>query len=533
MTAQAQAMEAVRRRLGDRYAIESELGRGGMGTVFLARDLRLERLVALKVLPDEFAANPALRERFLRETRTAASFSHPNIVPVHAVEESDGLLAFAMGFVEGESLAERVKRAGPLDVRGVVRLLTDIGYALAYAHGRGVVHRDIKPDNIMLERATGRALLMDFGISRPIAAAIETPGLTRVGEIVGTPEYMSPEQASGDVVDGRSDLYSLGLVALFAVTGRAVITGDTTQQILVKQLTELPPAAVVLRADLPGELAAAIDTCVAKEPGERFATAEALVETIDNARLAAPEIPLPVRLFAQEAGTLGMILFFLGLLGWVLFKAIKKEAGGLDALLPVTILFAVGLTRVLQVMSSARRLAILGFAPADVRKGLEAVLEERESLRRELRVDPDTRRRRRITRILAAVQLVMGVVLIWAALEMRIQLGPGRYHTPLGGVTMLFTGLILIGISLVLFARSPFQAPLGERLFRLLWLGPIGRAFLRRASRGVETASRPTGVSRAMARVAPPRAVPASPGPTTLEQRVTALEQWRRRIDER
>ena len=241
-----------------------------MGAVFLARDLRLDRPVALKVLPAEFAADPGLRERFLRETRTAASFSHPNIVPVHAVVEQEGLVAFAMGYVEGESLGERVRRAGPLDVRGTVRLLQDIGYALAYAHGRGVVHRDIKPDNIMLERATGRALLMDFGISRTITAPVDTRGLTRVGEVVGSPEYMSPEQASGDVVDGRSDIYALGLVALFALTGNPAITGDSTQKILVKQLTELPPSAAVLRPDLPATLAAAIDRCVAKQPEERF-----------------------------------------------------------------------------------------------------------------------------------------------------------------------------------------------------------------------------------------------------------------------
>jgi eukaryotic-like serine/threonine-protein kinase len=169
-----------------------------MGAVYLARDLKLDRPVALKVLPPEFAANSALRERFLRETRTAASFSHPNIVPVHSVEEHDGVLAFAMGFVEGESLAERVKRQGAMDARSVARMLTDVAYALAYAHGRGVVHRDIKPDNIMIERATGRALLMDFGISRSISGAtVEVAGLTRVGEVVGTPEYMSPEQATG------------------------------------------------------------------------------------------------------------------------------------------------------------------------------------------------------------------------------------------------------------------------------------------------------------------------------------------------
>ena len=174
-------LAAIRRAIGGRYSLERELGRGGMGTVYLARDVKLDRPVALKVLPAEFASQVPLRDRFLRETRTAASFSHPNIVPVYAVEETEDLLAYAMGFIEGETLAERVARVGPLPVREVVRLLQDTGYALAYAHGRGVVHRDIKPDNIMLERATGRALVMDFGISRSMAHALPAANLTRVG----------------------------------------------------------------------------------------------------------------------------------------------------------------------------------------------------------------------------------------------------------------------------------------------------------------------------------------------------------------
>ena len=172
------AFDDIRRALGGRYALERELGRGGMGTVYLARDIRLDRLVALKVLPAEFASQVTLRDRFLRETRTAASFSHPNIVPVYAVEETDELLAYAMGLVEGETIAERVARAGPLPVREIVRVLQDVGYALAYAHGRGVVHRDIKPDNIMVERATGRALVMDFGISRSMTVAAPTAQMT-------------------------------------------------------------------------------------------------------------------------------------------------------------------------------------------------------------------------------------------------------------------------------------------------------------------------------------------------------------------
>ncbi|MBC7670860.1 MAG: serine/threonine protein kinase, partial [Polaromonas sp.] len=246
------SVESIRRALDGRYSLERELGRGGMGTVYLARDLRLDRLVALKVLLPEFASQSGLRERFLIETRTAASFSHPNIVPVYAVEEADDFLAYAMGLVEGETLAQRVERTGPLPVRELVRLLQDVGYALAYAHGRGVVHRDIKPDNVMLERATGRALVMDFGISRSMTyAATPSAGLTRVGEVVGTPEYMSPEQASGDVVDGRSDLYALGLTGYYAATGRTAVTGESTQKILVRQLTERVDPVAERRPDLP------------------------------------------------------------------------------------------------------------------------------------------------------------------------------------------------------------------------------------------------------------------------------------------
>jgi serine/threonine-protein kinase len=547
----------IRQQLGDRYAIERELGRGGMGAVYLARDLRLDRPVALKVLPAELAGDSSLRERFLRETRTAASFSHPNIVPVHAVEDRDGVLAFAMGYVEGESVAERVRRAGPLDVRSIVRLLQDIGYALAYAHGRGVVHRDIKPDNIMLERATGRALLMDFGISRSITATVDrkgaTQGLTRVGEVVGTAEYMSPEQASGDVVDGRSDLYSLGLVALFALTGRPAISGETTQQILVKQLTETPPSATTLRPDLPESLGAAIDRCVAKEPDTLFATAEALVEAIDDAKLAAPDIPVPIRLFAQEAGTLSLIIVFLTMMSWLLLQSLSTKVGSAWAAIPGAFLGAIALTRALQTSSTARRLAVLGFQPEEVLNGLRATVDERETVRQQLRADPDTRRRRRRTLIIAAIQLPIAILLISLSLNVRWSFGTKAEVTPtqasrptratLGNLTKVASGLSLLGVSFILFARSPFRMPIGERLFRVVWLGPPGRAFITLSSRGVvrgKTGATMPGVTRASpgaastaarrTSVAPPPAPVVAP-PTdhvaSLEARIAALERWR------
>jgi len=549
------ALSDIRQQLGDRYAIERELGRGGMGAVYLARDLRLDRPVALKVLPSEFAGDSALRERFLRETRTAASFSHPNIVPVHAVEERDGLLAFAMGFVEGESVAERVRRAGPLDVRSMVRLLQDIGYALAYAHGRGVVHRDIKPDNIMLERATGRALLMDFGISRSIVAKVEpkgfTQGLTRVGEVVGTAEYMSPEQASGDVVDGRSDLYSLGLVALFALTGKPAITGTSTQQILVKQLTEALPPAASLRPDLPESLAAAIDRCVAKEPSARFATAEALVEAIDEARLAAPEIPLPIRLFAQEVGTLGLVLVFLTIISLLLVNTFSDKVGTAWAAIPGVFLAAIGFTRVLQASAAARRLAVLGFQPQEVANGLRATVDERETMRQQLRADPDTRRRRRRTLIMAIIQLPVALALLQISLKPQWKVGgrqpgdapPQSVRSTPGTLAMAGSGLALLGVSLLLFARSPFRMPMDERMFRLVWLGPVGCGFVRVSARGV--AKRATGTSvpgvtaptaaRVVSNGSGKAKQAITPVPAdrvaALEARIAALEQWRDSTD--
>lgn len=178
----------IRRKLADRYDLERELGRGGMGAVYLARDRALDRLVALKILPEEFAADPALHDRFLREMRTTASFSHPNIVPVHAIEERDGVMAFAMGYVEGESLAQRVHRAGPLTVRELVRLLQDVGYALAYVHGRGWRMRGTSsPYNIMIERATEPRPAQGIRIARAITSPPLGGGLTRVGEVVGRP----------------------------------------------------------------------------------------------------------------------------------------------------------------------------------------------------------------------------------------------------------------------------------------------------------------------------------------------------------
>ena len=529
----------MRRALGDRYAVERELGRGGMGTVYLARDLKLDRPVALKVLPAEFASQVALRDRFLRETRTAASFSHPNIVPVYAVEDAGDLLAYAMGFVEGETLAERVNRMGPLPVREIVRMLQDVGYALAYAHGRGVVHRDIKPDNVMLERATGRALVMDFGISRSMAHVVTAASLTRVGEVVGTPEYMSPEQAAGDVVDGRSDLYALGLTAHFAAAGRTAVTWESTQKILVKQLTEAVPPMALSRPDLPAALAEAIDRCVAKEPADRFPTAEALVEAIEAAQLSEPDIPVPVRLFAGDVGTLSLVTAGIILFSWLFLRSSKLSS--IDTMLPVVGMFAVLLTRALTTLSEARRLAVAGFTPDDVRAGFGRVVAERAQRRAELRADPDTIRRRRFTLRWAVALLAVSIAMVVTAFLLRIPTGGGRHDSPVEAIILVFTGTALLGTSVVLLVKSPFRMPPGERFFRIVWLGPIGRAFVRFGARGVggraAAAHAPLprlrgapAVSLAGARAVPrppPMPVADTSRLAEMDRRITALEHWR------
>src|SRR4051812_23859202 len=231
---------ALERAVAGRYALERELGRGGMGIVMLARDLSLERPVALKLLPAMLAAQPVLRERFLREARTAAGLSHPNIVPIHAVEEVETIVFIAMAFVDGETLTERVRRTGPLPAREVARIMREVAWALAYAHGRGIVHRDIKPDNILIERASGRAMVTDFGIARPTTSSVSEQ-LTLEGQLIGTAAFMSPEQGAGEPVDGRSDLYALGGVGFYALTGRAPFEATTLEAILVARFTQAAP----------------------------------------------------------------------------------------------------------------------------------------------------------------------------------------------------------------------------------------------------------------------------------------------------
>src|SRR5438034_2815571 len=305
------SLPELQHALAGRYVLERRLGRGGMGIVYLARELRLDRQVAIKLLPPAKGLDPVARQRFLHEARTAARFSHPNIVPIFAVDEIEELVFFAMAYVEGHTLGQRIREGGPLGPEEGARVLQEVARALAYAHARGVVHRDVKPDNILLDATTGRVLVSDFGIAR-VFGAHRTTGPR---EVVGTAEFMSPEQASGSGVDGRSDLYSLGVVGYYALSGRLPFEAPDSYELLARHIAEPPPRLASLAPDVPRRLAEVIDRCLAKDPEARFASGADLADALGAAvtRLAPP---VAVRAFLVQSTHLsGPALVYVALAG--------------------------------------------------------------------------------------------------------------------------------------------------------------------------------------------------------------------------
>jgi tetratricopeptide (TPR) repeat protein len=252
--------------LSGQYRVDRLLGQGGMGAVFLAHDEALDRPVAIKVISPEVTGTVELRQRFIQESRSVAKLRHPNIVQVYAAGEKDGLLYFAMEFVPGESLRDRLTRDGRLDEASAVNILHELALALDHAHAAGIVHRDIKPENVLLDR-DGRAMLTDFGVARGLSSASQ---LTGAGFVLGSPRYMSPEQASGEPVDGRSDLYSVGLVGYELLTGAIAVDANSAAAILVKHLTERVPPVQQAANGVSDTVANAVNRLLEKEPNDRF-----------------------------------------------------------------------------------------------------------------------------------------------------------------------------------------------------------------------------------------------------------------------
>lgn len=276
--------------LSGSYVIEGEIGRGGMGVVYSARDLKLKRRVAIKLLPPELAFRQEIKRRFIREAQTAARLSHPHIVPIHTVGEDNDLVYFVMGYVDGESLAQRLRRRGRLPVEESRRIMKETADALGLAHATGIIHRDVKPDNILLEGTRRRVMVTDFGIAKALSEA-GAGTLTGTGVALGTPTYMSPEQAAGESdIDARSDIYSLGVVAFEMLSGKPPFKAPTVPGVLMKQITEPPPDLVRLRSEIPEELAATVMRCLEKDPEARWPTADALRRALES-RSSVPYRP--------------------------------------------------------------------------------------------------------------------------------------------------------------------------------------------------------------------------------------------------
>jgi serine/threonine protein kinase/Flp pilus assembly protein TadD len=298
-------LERLRGALSQTYTIDRELGKGGMATVFLAQDVKHERLVALKVLHPELAASLG-PDRFLREIKTAARLNHPHILPLHDSGEVEGFIYYVMPYVEGESLRERLDREESLPVEDVLGLIKGIASALDYAHRQNIVHRDIKPENLMLYE--GEAMVMDFGIAKAVeAAGSET--LTQTGMMVGTPAYVSPEQAAGETnVDGRSDQYSLACVVYEMLTGQRPFTGNTPQSILAKRFTEPPKPIRTIKSNIPESVERALSKAMSTEAEGRFRTAGLFAQALASTSLDTPSdsqtMPQPVVASAKSIAVL-------------------------------------------------------------------------------------------------------------------------------------------------------------------------------------------------------------------------------------
>lgn len=530
-------LDTLQRTLGDQYGVERELGRGGMGAVFLARDLRLHRHVAIKVLPPALSAHADLRERFLRETRVAASFSHPNIVPVHAIEEREGLLAFVMGFVDGETLGARVRRSGPVSVLEAVRVLQEMAWALSYAHGRGVVHRDVKPDNILVERSSGRALITDFGIARNAGAMPVGEGLTRVGEVVGTPEFMSPEQASGDTVDGRSDIYSLGVVGYYMLSGKLPFDSASPTALLAMHLTHAPPSLALLRPDLPPEMIEAVERCLAKSPAERWASGEALASALDVLRRAAPEVAPAMRVFLQQFGSTVFAMAALGTALWLVIRINADNQLNTDWWLAATVIAAALWGVGVQAVSRVRMLVRQGFRYRDVVAAVASIRAEDAAARDAIRASTDemSRRKRRLRVAWASLAwTVPALVLVRTSMRHAVPGQPGMYAVTLPGALVAFSAAAAFGLGVTLLASDPLKPNPLALVQALFWRGALGRTIFRlaawRMKGAVDTGTGPTDPGARVTAAGPRTVLLALPASLRrelrgIDARLTAMER--------
>ncbi len=488
---------AFQRAVAGRYSIERELGRGGMGIVFLAREVALDRMVALKLLPPELATRPEVKERFLREARTAARLSHPNIVAIHTVDEVSGFVFFAMAHVEGETLGKSISDRGPLSNSDARRLLREVSWALGHAHLHGVVHRDVKPDNILIERDSGRAMVADFGI-----AAMAGPTDSGHGEIIGTAEFMSPEQAKGDA-DAQSDLYSLGCVGFYALSGRVPFTGSTPAAILAQHVGQPAPPLLSVAPQVQAGLAAVVDRCLRKEPERRFSSASALAEALGPEGQLDRELPVPLRVFIKQNREWESVVAwsFLGLLFVVPLLVAAVLSGGNRAILVLGTIAAVLLGIPLgKLLRDIRGLLRSGFTRDDVTSALAQDIRLRDE---EFRFQVGARRTI-LDRVLRPLKLA-GYAGVAVSLPIAL-FGGGSAIADMAQTVFSWAFVTGLGASIVDEVRGRMRSDvIGERWLRV-WRGWSGKALfrlaglrLKRVAAAISGVHRPTEVALGLA----------------------------------
>ena len=485
---------ALQSALAGEYSLDREIGRGGMGIVYLAREVSLARPVAIKVLPRQLAERADLREAFLKESLTVAQLTHPNIVPVHAAGERDGFVYIVMAYVDGVTLGERIRSRGPLLPGQAARVLREVAWALAYAHGARIVHRDVSAENILLERGSERAFVTDFGI----ASAMQTAALDATGHVMGNAHYVSPEQAAGEPLDARSDLYSLGIAGYYALTGRLPFDGETSADVVAQHLNTVPQSITSVAGSVPPRLAAAVERCLHKEPIRRYRNAESFAEAIDQAFEHAKEIPaplrswinqgereLPVRLAMLGMGTMTGITFAVGFHQPALFLIPFTMMAGLS--------FVPALTRL-------RRVLAEGFHTDDLHAALrEHQLARSEEIEYERRLGSP--RVRKLLRILLGVSLggtAIGGAMIYEFFRMAFKfssavMGPLEDMQALIGIVGLFslTGLTISGVPLT---GEWIRHHLSSRITAAsisFWKGRWGARIAKLAGIGLKRAERP------------------------------------------
>jgi serine/threonine-protein kinase len=408
--------------LAGRYSLDRELGRGGMGVVFLAHDVDLDRLVAIKLLPPAVASCADTRDRFLREARMAARLSHPHIIPIHAVEQVGAFVFYVMGYIDGETLTQRVAARGPLTAGEGARVLREVSWALSYAHAQGIVHRDIKPDNILLDRESGHAVVADFGIAAAMGSTADVA--------CGTPEFMSPEQALDRPVDARSDLYALGATAFFAFTGRPPFSGNSATEIIARHVADAAPLLSQAVMTVPRPLAQLVDRCLAKEPAQRPQSAQQVADALSSALEKRRELPAVLRAFVKRDGRMDgagtMLTLFGALVGGVGISSVTSDLVGIGVMLGVAAAAPVVFS-----LSAARRLLSQGYRHGDLAPAFQSELE---TLREERTVSPRRAMRAvewtlgRLVRVGASTTLALTPFFCGRLREPRPRYGGAAHH---------------------------------------------------------------------------------------------------------